>query len=154
MAAGASARCECARCVDVEDGATRGPYLRLSDTEYALAARLSLGMRPFPPQARTLLPRDCPLCKRHVSLDADPGHCLTCKHTTIEQMRRHDAVVDAISRVTITGVVLCVLSLYSCYSCVVQLVKVRYCVTAHQGVSLSVFCLPIVCRGCFARLIR
>jgi hypothetical protein len=46
-----------------------------------------------------MLPPDCPLCKRHVSLDADQWHWLSCKFTNVELSRRHDAVVDAISRV-------------------------------------------------------
>ena len=47
-----------------------------------------------------MLPPDCPLCKRRVSLDTDPWHWLTCaKITKGELSRRHDAVVDAISRV-------------------------------------------------------
>ena len=46
-----------------------------------------------------MLPPDCPLCKRRVSLDADQWHWLSCKFTNVELSRRHDAVVDAISRV-------------------------------------------------------
>ena len=76
-----------------------GPQLRLSDVEYTLAARMNLGLQPLPPLARTMLPPDCPLCKRRVSLDTDPWHWLSCKFTNVELSRRHDAVVDAISRV-------------------------------------------------------
>ena len=77
-----------------------GPHLRLSDVEYAVAARLNLGLQPFNPLARTMLPPDCPLCKRRVSLDTDPWHWMTCASITKGELsRRHDAVVDAISRV-------------------------------------------------------
>ena len=65
-----------------------GPYLRLSDTEYALAARLSLGLRPFSPQARSLLPSDCPLCRTHESLNADPWHKLTALFRVANQTGR------------------------------------------------------------------
>ena len=65
-----------------------------------VAARLNLGLQPFNPLARTMLPPDCPLCKRRVSLDTDPWHWMTCASITKGELsRRHDAVVDAISRV-------------------------------------------------------
>ena len=82
-----------------------GPLLRLSDAEYAIAARLSLGLPPFPPQSMAMLPAACPLCSRRVndtpvSLRADPWHWLTCAQMRNGELtRRHDAVVDAISRV-------------------------------------------------------
>ena len=77
-----------------------GPHLRLSDVEYAIAARMNLGLQPFPPLARTMLPSNCPLCKSRVQLDNDPWHWLTCAHMRNGELtRRHDAVVEAISRV-------------------------------------------------------
>jgi len=59
-----------------------GPHLRLSDVEYAIAARLNLGLNPFPAQAMTLLPEHCPQClNKHtgqpVSLQSEPWHWLT-----------------------------------------------------------------------------
>ena len=77
------------------------PRLRLSDVEYAIAARLSLDLKPFPTRAMTTLPEHCPLCRhnRAVSLNDDPWHWLTCgKLVSGELRRRHDAVVDAIGR--------------------------------------------------------
>ena len=42
------------------------PQMRLSDVEYAVAARLSLDLHPFPPRAVEQLPAYCPLCShRH-----------------------------------------------------------------------------------------
>ena len=77
-----------------------GPHLRLSDVEYAVAARLSLGLQPFSPLARTMLPPDCPLCRRRALLNTDPWHWLVCTNSMKGELaRRHDAVVDAISRV-------------------------------------------------------
>ena len=78
---------------------------RLSDVEYAIAARLNLGLNPFPARAMNALPEHCPLCTHRftgkpVSLRDDPWHWLTCLSMTKgEVSRRHDAVADAIARV-------------------------------------------------------
>ena len=77
------------------------PRVRLSDVEFAIAARLSLNLKPFPACAMATLPEHCPLCRnnRTVSLTDDPWHWLTCgKLVSGETRRRHDAVVGAISR--------------------------------------------------------
>ena len=85
--------------------ATPGPHLRLSDVEYTIAARLNLGLQPFPARAMATLPEHCPLCvHRHtgaaVSLTDDPWHFLVCTSLVRGELsRRHDAVVDAVSRV-------------------------------------------------------
>ena len=82
-----------------------GPYLRLSDVEYAVAARLNLNLRPFPARAMAALPEHCPLCThRHtrapISFYDDPWHSLTCTNLIKGELsRRHDAVVNAIGRV-------------------------------------------------------
>ena len=54
---------------------------RLSDVEYAIAARLNLGLNPFPARAMNALPEHCPLCThlftgKPVSLRDDPWHWL------------------------------------------------------------------------------
>ena len=77
------------------------PRMRLSDVEFAIAARLNLDLRPFPARAMATLPEHCPLCShnRTVSLTDDPWHWLTCgKLVSGETRRRHDAVVSAIGR--------------------------------------------------------
>lgn len=77
----------------------------LSDVEYAIAARLHLGLQPFPPRAMAALPEHCPLCVHRVtgapvSLRDDPWHSLTCPNLVPGELsRRHDAVVDAIGRI-------------------------------------------------------
>ena len=58
------------------------PQLRLSDTQYAIAARLALALPPFPPSTMGTLPDDCPLCTHRqtgapVSLSTDPWHWLS-----------------------------------------------------------------------------
>jgi hypothetical protein len=80
------------------------PHSRLSDVECAMAARLNLGLAPFPPRTMATLPEHCPLCTHHVSglpvsLRDEPWHFLTCSRLVGEQSRRHHAVVDAIARV-------------------------------------------------------
>ena len=80
------------------------PHSRLSDVECAIAARLNLGLAPFPPRTMAALPEHCPLCLHHVSglpvsLRDEPWHFLTCSRLVGEQSRRHHAVVDAIARV-------------------------------------------------------
>jgi hypothetical protein len=73
--------------------------MRLSDTEYAIAARLNLGLPPFPDM--DALPETCPLClhpnrKEPVSLRNDPWHWLTCPGLGVESTSRHDEVADAL----------------------------------------------------------
>ena len=82
-----------------------GPELRLSDVEYAIAARLGLGLQPFPASAMTAVPEHCPLCTHShtgapVSLHGDSWHWLSCSSMKKGELsRRHDAVADAIGRV-------------------------------------------------------
>ena len=79
--------------------------LRMSDVEYAVAARLNLGLQPFPACTMALLPEHCPLCTHRstgapVSLKDDPWHWLSCYGLINGELsRRHHAVVDAIGRV-------------------------------------------------------
>ena len=75
------------------------PRMRLSDTEYAIAARLNLGLPPFPDM--DALPETCPLClhrktKEPASLKDDPWHWLTCTGLGAEITSRHDEVADAL----------------------------------------------------------
>ena len=82
-----------------------GPHSRLSNVEYAIAARLDLDLQPFPPQTMATLPEHCPLCTHRVtgtavSLLDDPWHSLSCPNLVPGELsRRHHAVVDAIARV-------------------------------------------------------
>jgi hypothetical protein len=82
-----------------------GPHQRLSDVEYAMAARLNLDLQPFAAHTMAALPEHCPLCThRHtrapISFGDDPWHSLTCTSLIKGELsRRHDAVVDAIGRV-------------------------------------------------------
>ena len=82
-----------------------GAQQRLSDVEFAVAARLSLDLRPFTARATAMLPEHCPLCRHGmagepVSLRNDPWHWLVCTHMKNGELRRrHDAVVDTIARV-------------------------------------------------------
>ena len=81
------------------------PNLRLSDVEYAVAARLSLGLQPFPQRVVKVLPEHCPLCTHSqtgepVPLRHDPWHWMTCAPLTRGELTsRHDAVVNATARV-------------------------------------------------------
>lgn len=47
-------------------GAAESRLLRLSDVEYAMSARLTFAVQQTAPLERTMLPPDCPLCKRRV----------------------------------------------------------------------------------------
>ena len=82
-----------------------GPHLRLADSEFAIAARQSLALNPFPARAMSTLPDECPLCsaaasKGHRLLRHDPWHFLSCNSLkTTEVSRRHDAVADSVGRV-------------------------------------------------------
>jgi hypothetical protein len=73
--------------------------MRLSDTEYAIAARLNLDLPPFPDM--DALPETCPLCvhrktKQPVSLRDDPWHWLSCPDLVAELTCRHNEVADAL----------------------------------------------------------
>lgn len=78
---------------------------RLSDVEYAVAARLNLALPPFPAPAMSALPNHCPLCRHSrtgalVSLQDDPWHFLVCTGLSNGELSyRHDAVVKAIAHV-------------------------------------------------------
>ena len=55
------------------------------DVEFAVAARLSIDLRPFPTRAIVVLPENCPLCchgmtGEPVSLRSDPWHWLVCTY--------------------------------------------------------------------------
>jgi len=82
-----------------------GPHLRLADNEFAIAARQSLGLRPFPTRAMSALPDDCHLCTASAngdrrSLLADPWHWLSCSSLKMTEVsHRHNAVADAVGRV-------------------------------------------------------
>ena len=81
------------------------PQQRLADVEYAVAARMSLALDPFPARTMAQLPEHCPLCThRHtgapVPLRDDPWHWLACSASSNGELsRRHDMVADAIARV-------------------------------------------------------
>jgi hypothetical protein len=74
--------------------------MRLSDTEYAIAARLNLDLPPFPDMS--VLPDYCPLCthrhsKEPMPLRDDPWHFLTCPDLMNgEGSSRHNEVADAL----------------------------------------------------------
>ncbi|HEY4385420.1 MAG TPA: hypothetical protein VGN34_13255, partial [Ktedonobacteraceae bacterium] len=77
-----------------------GPRVRLSDTEYAIAARLNLGLTPFPDMDN--LPEHCPLCvnkvtKERISLRADPWHHLVCTAMMNGEVNtRHNEIADVL----------------------------------------------------------
>ena len=81
------------------------PHLRLSDVEYAIAARLHLDLRPLPARSMAVLPEHCTQCRHRVtgapvSLRNEPWHWLSCANTARgEVSRRHNAVADAVARV-------------------------------------------------------
>ena len=81
------------------------PRARLSDTEYAIAARLNLDLPPFPDMSA--LPDTCPLCvhnttKEPKSLKSDPWHFLSCSALTSgEGTVRHNEVADALQHVAL-----------------------------------------------------
>jgi phosphoribosyl-ATP pyrophosphohydrolase len=77
-----------------------GPRVRLSDTEYAIAARLNLDLPPFPDMDK--MPDYCPLCahpvtKQPMSLRDDPWHHLVCSAMTHgEGNVRHNEIADVL----------------------------------------------------------
>jgi hypothetical protein len=77
-----------------------GPRVRLSDTEYIIAARLNLDLPPFPDMDN--LPDHCPLCvnkvtKQPISLREDPWHHLVCTAMMNgEANTRHNEVADVL----------------------------------------------------------
>jgi hypothetical protein len=69
--------------------------LELTSTEYKMAARLNLGLKPL--AGVEALGEGCPLCHRPTALRDDPWHFLTCKKVQGgEQIRRHNGVVNAL----------------------------------------------------------
>jgi hypothetical protein len=75
------------------------PALELMNTQYRIAARLNLGLKPLQPSSMRALPACCPSCKKHVDFAEDSWHFLSCT----KQMGaggglalRHNAVVDAL----------------------------------------------------------
>ena len=80
------------------------PWRRLADVEYAIAARLNVGLQPFAACTMAMLPEHCPMCSHRstgapVPLRDDPWHFLACVGMTKGELsRRHDAVADAVGR--------------------------------------------------------
>ena len=71
--------------------------LQLTDRQYRLAARDNLGMGPG-----VAMPANCPNCKAHKSIQADPWHFLSCpKEFKGEVQARHDEVVNALYRIVL-----------------------------------------------------
>jgi hypothetical protein len=76
------------------------PRMRLTDTEYAVAARLNLDLPPF--LDMSVLPDTCPLCvhnrtKEPISLKDDPWHFLSCSALAKgEASARHNEVAEAL----------------------------------------------------------
>ena len=73
------------------------PDMELTDTQYRLAARLNLSLKPVDGEALGAMPDACPLCAAsrvpYCSLRADPWHFLTCtKMSKGEISTRHDQV--------------------------------------------------------------
>jgi hypothetical protein len=80
-----------------------GKILMLTDTQYRLAARLSLRLQPFAHMGE--LPASCPLCKgdkAHNAIADDGWHFLSCKSQSREQSVRHNTVVDALYHTALT----------------------------------------------------
>jgi hypothetical protein len=75
------------------------PLLTLTDTQYRIAARLSLRLRPLSPSGMSALPASCPACDKAEAIANDSWHFLSCKKATGpagEVTTRHDAVRDAL----------------------------------------------------------
>lgn len=71
------------------------PLMKLTDTQFRIAARLNLGLQPFSHTGD--LPDSCPLCRREDAIVNDPWHLLSCNSQTgAEITTRHNAVVDAL----------------------------------------------------------
>jgi hypothetical protein len=71
--------------------------LELTDTQYRIAARLNLGLRPI--MEGTVLPSTCPICKKLNTLRSDPWHFMTCKPLSKGEVTvRHDEVESALYR--------------------------------------------------------
>jgi len=77
--------------------------LELTDTQYRLAARLSLGLRPVDGVDLAALPDGCPLCTQsrvaYRSLKDDAWHFLSCKMLSKGEIStRHDQVAQQVRR--------------------------------------------------------
>jgi hypothetical protein len=75
------------------------PMLQLTDTQYRIAARLSLRLRPLNASGMSALPASCPVCNMKDAIANDSWHFLTCKKATGptgEVTTRHNAVRDAL----------------------------------------------------------
>ena len=71
--------------------------LRLTDTQYRLAARLNLGLSPQCASIGTALPNECFYCKKADVLAKEPWHLLSCnKAIKREVYMRHNEVVNAL----------------------------------------------------------
>ena len=71
--------------------------LRLTDTQYRLAARLNLGLSPQCASAGTAVPHQCPFCKKADAVAKDSWHLLSCnKAIKREVFMRHNGVVNAL----------------------------------------------------------
>jgi hypothetical protein len=76
--------------------------LRLTDTQYRLAARLNLGLSPQCASIGTAVPLQCPFCSKEDALAKDPWHLLSCiKAIKREVNMRHNEVVNALWRVVL-----------------------------------------------------
>jgi hypothetical protein len=71
--------------------------LELTDTQYRIAVRLNLGLRPI--MEGTVLPSTCPICKKLNTLRSDPWHFMTCRPLSKGEVTvRHDEVESALYR--------------------------------------------------------
>jgi hypothetical protein len=73
--------------------------LQLTDTEYRIAARLSLGLRPLNASGMSALPASCPVCGEIDAIANDSWHFLTCRKEMGaggEVTTRHNAIRDAL----------------------------------------------------------
>jgi hypothetical protein len=81
------------------------PALTLTDIQYRIAMRLSMGLDPLEPNSMKTLPASCPSCKKHVDFAEDSWHFLTCAKQMGVGGRltlRHNAVVDALYHAVLT----------------------------------------------------
>jgi hypothetical protein len=73
--------------------------LQLTDTQYRIAARLNLRLRPLNASGMSALPASCPVCEQKDAIANDSWHFLSCskgKGPTSEVTTRHNAVRDAL----------------------------------------------------------
>jgi hypothetical protein len=75
------------------------PMLQLTDTQYRIAARLNLRLRPLNASGMSALPASCPVCGQKDAIANDSWHFLSCKKgkgPASEVTTRHNAVRDAL----------------------------------------------------------